>query len=121
DVSGPKGLDDLLLAGGRPRIRRCAVTPPDITKRRIPKPAASKGLVATGLPFEDARNRTDQAIQDFLRGGRPGRARALLVRSDPGFGKTRGVGQGLNRASTARILVGTTRLAEELGATYGYG
>src|SRR5439155_9814485 len=49
------------------------------------------------------------------------RARAQLVRSSPGVGKTYAVAQALHSTATARVLVGTTHLAEELGASYGYG
>jgi hypothetical protein len=125
DVGGPKGLDDLFLAGGRPRLRAVSFAPPTITTRRLPYRTGTAGPVTQGVSLAEARTRTTKAIHSFLREGRRlgtgGRSRAQVVSSAPGTGKTYAVHTGLHPQAIARIVVGTTKLAAEQAQAFGYG
>src|SRR5579871_759567 len=67
DLGGPKGIDDLYQAGGRPRLRRQVITPPELTARRVPLPTEERGAVTGGLSLAEARTRTRAAIYTFMR------------------------------------------------------
>ena len=68
-VGGMKGLDDLLLAGGRPRLRARCFAPPGIGERRVIRPSDGKGEVRQGISLASARHDTRDAILEFVRGG----------------------------------------------------
>jgi hypothetical protein len=125
DAGGPKGIDDLFLAGGRPRLRAVSFPPPTITTRRLPYRTGTAGPVTQGVSLAEARARTTKAIHGFLREGRRlgtgGRSRAQVITSSPGTGKTFAVHTGLHPNATARIVVGTTKLAAEQAQAFGYG
>ncbi len=119
EVGGPKGLDDLLLTGGRPRIRRVSFPPAAIGQRRTPREVDSPGSIVEGTTISEARRLTDRAVAEFVSQSHAGRA--LLVRKPPGAGKTTATGQALRRSRVpARVLVGTTRLAREVAAEFDY-
>ena len=119
DVGGPKGLDDLVQAGGRPRVRPVVHPPPGISERRIPEPTDAAGPVDAGMTLSQARDITRGKIEQFLTQRRPGQA--LVVSSAPGTGKTTAVAAALRRRGTAaRIVVGTRRLAAETAEEHGY-
>ncbi|MGB2695153.1 MAG: hypothetical protein WBD55_08195 [Dehalococcoidia bacterium] len=121
DVGGPKGLDDLFLAGGRPRIRRVHFPPPEIGQRRTPRQTLALGPVAQGTTIAEARLLTSRAVGQFVTNAARNAGKALLVRTPPGAGKTTAAGQAIQRARMpARVLVGTTRLAREVAAEFGY-
>jgi hypothetical protein len=121
DVAGPKGLDDLLLAGARPRIRGTAVVPSAIGQRRTPRHTGTPGEVTQGVPLAEARCITARAVGDFVAQTQRNKGRALLVQTPPGAGKTRACAEAIVRHQiAARIVVGTGRLASEVAADYGY-
>jgi hypothetical protein len=124
DVGGPKGLDDLFLAGGYPRLRAVSFAPPTITTRRLPYRTTTSGPVARGVSLAEARTTTTRAIHHFLRDsrrvGQNGKARAQAITSSPGTGKTSAVATVLHKHATARIVVGTAKLAEEQATAFGY-
>ncbi len=123
DLGGQKGLDDLLFAGKRPRVRAVTITPPEISARRVPRPTKERGAVPAGMSLPEGREVTRSAIRGFLRyQALPGyHARSLVVRTPPGTGKTTAVGESLDPRTPARIVVGTRELAAELAAEHGYG
>ena len=119
DVGGPKGIDDLLHQGGRPRLRPVGAAPSGIGRARVLRPASEPGPVADGSTIEAARAATTKAVSTFIQ-ERP-RGRALLVATPPGTGKTTAVGAALKRRRFgARIVVGTERLAKELATAFDY-
>ena len=114
-MAGGKGLNDLLLAGGRPRIRAVTFAPSELGNRRRPRRAARPGDVAEGASLAEARDLTESAIREFVRHAGGNKGKALLAATPPGTGKTRAVGGALRGAhAAARIVVGTTRLAREV-------
>ena len=70
DVGGPKGLDDLLFSGGRPRIRAVSFAPAGIGERRTVRPTLRRGEVADGMSLTSARGDTADAIFEFILGKR---------------------------------------------------
>src|SRR5579871_5601431 len=122
DVGGPKGLDDLFHAGGRPRLRPVTVIPPAIGARRVPRPTDAPGPIEAGGSLGEARAVVREAVDRFPRAPVPGAQQpAQLLCTPPGTGKTFSVGQALDPASPARIAVGTTALAAEVAMTQNYG
>jgi len=120
-VGGWKGIDDLLRAGHRPRVRNVSVTPPEISVRRTPRPTGDPGHVAGGTTLAEARAATERAVCDFMRRAAKGDAVAQLVRAAPGAGKTHAAATAAREHRLlARVLVGTNRLAREQADRYGY-
>jgi len=121
DVGGSKGIDDLVAAGGRPRMRRAVVTPAEISTRRIPREVPVAGDIERGSDLAMARILTSDAIEDFIGDTQTNAGKALLVRTPPGAGKTRATAAALKAHGVhGRVAVGTTRLARELSDEFGY-
>ena len=121
DVGGPKGIDDLLHAGGTLRLRRVCLVPSALGQPRRPRPAAEAGPIDRGQSLAEVRRLTSQAVGEFLVHHRRHQGQALLVSTSPGTGKTKAVADAIARSSASlRIVVGTKRLAGELAAQYGY-
>lgn len=70
DVGGPKGLDDLLQAGLRPRIRSANFAPAGIGERRFVRATKQREEVPQGISLASARHATEEAIFDFIEGKR---------------------------------------------------
>lgn len=121
DVGGPKGLDDLYAAGGRPRIRAANMLPPEIGHARRPRPIMEEGPVDQGTNVAYAKALTSAAVHDFIIHAARNKGKAQLVRTSPGTGKTTAVGHALPKGrAKARVFVGTRTLAHELAETFGY-
>jgi hypothetical protein len=121
DVGGAKGIDDLVARGGRPRIRRVAFVPSDISKRRVLREAPEPGPISQGAELASVRKQTRVAVHDFISAADRNAGHALLVSTPPGTGKTTATGNALAAARVhGRIVVGTTRLARELADEFGY-
>ena len=121
DLGGCKGLDDLLLCGEYPRIRRVCQVPSELGQAQRPRPTIDSGRLDPGQSLEEVRKLTRRSIKEFL--GHPHRneGQSLLVRTAPGSGKTTAVAQTLRESRlSGRILVGTRRLAAELAHAHGY-
>jgi hypothetical protein len=113
DVGGPKGLDDLIAAEGRPRLRPVTRPPPDFNQPRRPRWVPERGPIALGGTLAEARQTTQRAIADFIQ--RRPRGEALIVATPPGAGKTTAVASALERNRFGvRVLVGTEALAMEI-------
>lgn len=67
DVGGPKGLDDLFAAGGRPRLRELTFIPPEMGAKRPVRPATARGRVDQGVSQAEARRLTRDAVGHFVR------------------------------------------------------
>ena len=121
DLGGAKGLDDLLLYGDHPRIRRVCQVPSEMGRARRPRPTSSPGPVDAGQSLEEVRESTRRSVKDFLEHPQRNQGKSLLIKTSPGAGKTTAVAQTLRETGrTARILVGTKNLAAELAAELGY-
>ena len=119
DCGGPKGIDDLVLVGGRPRIRPVHFPPAEISRPRHPRPVAEPGSLAPGGSQADAQVTTERAISEFLSRRKGGEA--LLVATPPGTGKTLAAGRELcGPGWGARVVVGTERLAREIADRFGF-
>lgn len=68
DVGGPKGLDDLFAAGGRPRLRLVELVPPETGAKRSVRPAIQRGATTNGVSQSEARRMTRDAIEAFVAG-----------------------------------------------------
>ncbi|MDA1228972.1 MAG: DUF3854 domain-containing protein [Chloroflexi bacterium] len=66
DVGGPKGIDDLLLTGERPRIRKVHFVPTEIGQRRTSRPTAVDGTVDRGQPLKEVRALAWRTVNDFV-------------------------------------------------------
>lgn len=115
----PKGLDDLLLAGGRPRRRGCHRTQPvGFTQRRRPRPAPVDA-VEPGMSPRQGRELVAERIEQFVRTASPGEAQ--LIQASPGLGKSYALGRALRAfARTALVLFGTKKVAYEWAAQFGF-
>lgn len=114
-----KGIDDLAAAGLKPRIRPVCFPPKRLTERRAPYVTDGPGTVAAGTDLKSARRATQQAIDRFVR--KVPRGHAQLIASPAGTGKTTAVAESLaQHGRSARIVVGTKRLARELAEQRGY-
>ncbi len=121
DVGGPKGLDDLALAGGRPRRRRFTVVPASIGTRRTPRGIPVAGEIDRGVSIASARSITAKAVDGFIRHADRHRGDALLIEGAPGTGKTTAAARALQAAQTrGRILVGTNTLAAQVADEFGF-
>ncbi|MCK9494914.1 MAG: DUF3854 domain-containing protein, partial [Dehalococcoidia bacterium] len=121
DLGGPKGLDDLFRAGGRPRIRRATVVPSSFGDRRLPYATDTAGHVDGGGSLAEARALTATAIDTFVGDARANAGKALLISSSAGVGKSTALARSVREHRTAaRVLVGTKQLATELSAEHGY-
>lgn len=121
DVGGPKGIDDLLQAGRRPRIRAVPVPLAALGNPRRPYPVDQPGPVDRGGTLAAARRETARAIDQFVAAGSAHAGKARLIASAPGTGKSTALAQAFQRhRSAARVLVGTKHLAAELAAEHGY-
>lgn len=121
DLDGPKGLDDLLQAGGRLRIRRASVVPSAFGERRLPYATDAAGHVDGGGSLAEARTLTATAIDNFVGDARHNAGKALLISSSAGVGKSTTLARSVGEHRTAaRVLVGTKLLASELASEHGY-
>ena len=66
DVGGPKGLDDLFAAGGRPRVRMAIFVPAATGEKRVLREVGQRGSVDQGVPLTEARRLTREAIEAFV-------------------------------------------------------
>ncbi len=121
DLGGPKGLDDLFLAGGRPRLRRATVVPSSFGERRLPYATETAGHVDGGGSLAEARGLTATAIDTFVGDARHNAGKALLISSSAGVGKSTALARSVREHRTAaRVVVGTKQLAAELASEHGY-
>lgn len=121
DVGGPKGLDDLVAAGGGPRVRAVSFVPPKLGERRTPREVEAPGAVEAGTTLAAVRALTERAIGEFVTEARHHTGEALLVRTPPGAGKTTATAHAIADSGTlARVVVGTISLARELADEHGY-
>lgn len=120
DVGGPKGIDDLVRAGGRPRIRAVSFAPPAFGSRRVPYHSGQVGPVDGGMSLAHAREQTARSIDRFVGDTRNG-GKAQLIASSAGTGKSTALARSIERhRRAARVLVGTRQFAAELAAEHGY-
>jgi hypothetical protein len=121
DVGGPKGIDDLVHAGGKLRIRRAFFIPAEIGQSRRPRPGHLSGAVEQGSNLEEVRSLTTRTVEDFLGHPRGNQGKALLVSTSPGVGETTAVASAIYKSGGSfRVAVGTKRLAKELSEQFGY-
>lgn len=114
-----KGIDDLALAGGRPRLREVALMPSSIGRPRTVRPSRTKGAVDAGGTLAEARAAIATGIRRFMRDA--GEGDAMLVTTPPGTGKTTAMAAAIKESrAQARILVGTQALAREQADEHGY-
>ncbi len=66
DLGGPKGIDDLLAAGGKPRIRAVARVPAEFGERRQVRQTADRAVVPDGLSLASARRVVEDAVSGFI-------------------------------------------------------
>ena len=121
DVGGPKGLDDLVLTGGRPRLRRFTVVPASIGTRRTPREIPVAGEIDRGVSITSARELTAKTIDGFVRHADRHQGNALLIRAAPGTGKTTAAARALQSTrARGRILVGTNALAAQVADEFDF-
>lgn len=87
-MTGHKGLDDLFLAGGHPRLRHVSFPPSEIGKRRLPYQVDEPGPVDKGVTLNEARQLTNSAVRDMVSHRRRYAGQALLVKTAAGAGKS---------------------------------
>ncbi|MEX2225558.1 MAG: hypothetical protein WEB52_03810 [Dehalococcoidia bacterium] len=122
EASDAKGIDDLVLTGARPRIRRVTFVPSELGKRRTPRATLVPGETEQGADLVSVRARMSDAIHDFISNAERHAGQAVLVCTPPGTGKTTATKDALAGSRVhGRIVVGTTRLARELSDAFGYG
>jgi hypothetical protein len=120
-VGGPKGIDDLIQTGGRPRIRALTLAPAGISTKRNPVPVSEPGPVARGGTLAEVRAHVQRGIHAFLEDRRGNRGCALVVEADPGVGKSRAAITAATRTrATVAYVVGTGDLAAEIAQTAGW-
>jgi len=120
-LGGAKGLDDLLLYGDAPRVRRICEVPSEMGRARRPETTTSPGPVYAGQSLEEVRQLTRRTVRDFLGHPQRNQGKSLLISTSPGSGKTTAVAQALREfGRTASVLVGTKNLAVELAHEHGY-
>ena len=66
DLGGPKGIDDLLAAGGKPRIRAVTRVPAEFGERRQVRQTADRAVVPDGLSLASARRVVEDAVCGFI-------------------------------------------------------
>ena len=116
-----KGLDELFLAGSRPRFRRWYPVPAGVRERRALQDLAEPGRVNGGGTLQQARTATRAAIEGFVSDVVAARGEALLVMAAPGAGKSTALAEAVKRHRVeARIVVGTKALAKEQAEQHGY-
>ncbi len=114
-----KGLDDLLLIGGQPRLRRFHHVPAEVRRHRPIHALPAPGRVAGGGTLATVRSHVAQAIDAFV--GTDSRGRALLIAAAPGAGKSTATASAIRKhQAEARIVVGTRALARELADAHRY-
>lgn len=120
---GPKGLDDLLQAGGKPRLEPFSVRPGKRHVLEVEEPALTpRGPAPSTL--EEVRKKRLRLFEDFLenKGGENGN-KVLLDRTQAGTGKSYGLTQAVNehhrKKRAGRVAVLVPR--HELGKTEGRG
>jgi hypothetical protein len=115
EVDG-KGLDDLHVAGRRPRLRdvprHAALT------RRSPEPTPAPGPVPAGTELMETQEATRAVIHRHLRHPREQAGQLLVVAAGPGTGKSTAAITELVRQGKGRILTATHTRAEEIAAAY---
>ena len=91
-----KGLDDLLLAGGKPKLEAYQVQGNGPRALEELPPTASPKV--KGVNLNEARKLQTAALNDFLEARRPpGVSRGLLLNALPGAGKSYALTQAINR------------------------
>jgi hypothetical protein len=94
-----KGLDDLLLTGGRPTLEPYRVQgngPRQILS--VPRGQRKRPSVGRALPLEQARIEQERQLKAFLNSGKElGENRGLLMRAKPGLGKSTALTAALNQ------------------------
>lgn len=121
DLGGPKGLDDLVFAGGSPRIRAVHFVPSEIGQRRTSRPTNTEGSIDNGKPLKEVRALTWKTVQDFVTHHIRNKGKAQLLSTSPGAGKTTAVAKAVqNSSASIRIVVGTKTLASGLSNQFGY-
>ncbi|MGE0757819.1 MAG: DNA-binding protein [Pirellulaceae bacterium] len=112
-----KGLDDLLLGGGRPRLRSL-VKNPEITGRR-PRPAPVPLRAHPGLPVQEAAANLRDEIRGLVRSRSEWRGKISVVAAPPGLGKSHVMAETVKDFGVAaRIVTGTVAQAQELGCRF---
>ena len=66
DLGGPKGIDDLMAAGGKPRIRAVARVPAEFGTRRQVRQTAGRAVVRDGQSLASARRVVEDAVSGFI-------------------------------------------------------
>lgn len=111
DLASGKGIDDLLSAGGTPRLIPRYQPPP--ARPRVPRPCASPGPIDAGEALEAVQRETRERIERRFTGGY--RGTVAVVAPPPGLAKT---GSGLSaQEATGRLAswaVQRHAFAEEL-------
>ena len=121
DLGGAKGLDDILLHGRYPRIRRVSQAPSELGRARRPQTTSNPGPIDAGQSLEEVRQVVGRSVKDFLGHPHSNQGQSLLISTSPGSGKTTAVAKTLRESGRiARILVGTKNLAAELADEHGY-
>ncbi len=120
-MGGAKRLDDLMLYGHSPRVRRICEVPSEMGRARRPETTTSPGPVYAGRSLEKARQLTRRSVRDFLGHPQRNQGKSILISPSPGSGKTTAVAQALRELGrTASVLVGTKNLAVGLAYEHGY-
>ena len=66
DLGGPKGIDDLLAAGGKPRIRAVSRVPAEFGARRQVRQTTDRAVMPDGLSLASARRVVEDAVCGFI-------------------------------------------------------
>jgi hypothetical protein len=108
-----KGLDDLLAAGRRPRLRtvprRAAVG------ARKPMAIPEPGPIRPGRTLAEVQAETEKIIGEWVRHRRQKHGRVKIIQVPPGVGKSTALVQAVvKHGAAARILVSTRGKAIEL-------
>ncbi len=85
----PKGIDDLLHAAGRPRIRAVHFPPSELGSRRRPYAVDHVGAMDSGVSLQQARGQTTRAIDRFVADAWANAGKSQLVASSPDAGIVR--------------------------------
>ncbi len=116
EMPAGKGVDDLLAAGGRFRLRTVARRP--AVGPRQPVPIADPTPAAVGMSLAEAQRITEHAIDDFVAHPRRNAGKVQVIVAPPGAGKTHAVRAALAKHRAAgRVLVATHQQAQEFAAS----
>lgn len=121
---GPKGLDDLLQAKGKPRLEPFSVRPGKRQVLEVEEPALAPRGGPAPSTLEEVRKKRSRLFVDFLenKGGGNGN-KVLLDRTQAGTGKSHGLTQAVNeyhrKKRAGKVAVFVPR--HDLGKTEGRG